>query len=212
MLKRSIIIILLILLIDQILKVYIKTNFVLGEEVYLIGRFFRLYFIENNGMAFGFEFGGVAGKIALSIIRIIAIGVIGMILYLSIKKKENNILIYSLSLIFAGALGNIMDSTFYGLIFSESHYLYTASIFPEGGGYAGFLQGKVVDMFYAPIIETRLPQWLPFVGGNDFIFFKPIFNIADSSISVGVIMLLLFYNRIFSKKSKTQEVTVSLEE
>jgi len=204
MLKRSVFIIFFVLLIDQILKIYIKTHFTLGEEVFILGRFFRLYFVENNGMAFGLEFGGSIGKFILSIVRILVIAIIGMVLFSYIKKNENKILIYAMSFVFAGALGNIIDSAFYGLIFSESHFLHTASIFPESGGYAGFLQGKVVDMIYVPLIETTLPQWMPFVGGNEFVFFRPIFNIADSSITIGVLIIVIFYHKIFPKKSKKE--------
>jgi signal peptidase II len=206
MIKRSILLVLLILLLDQLLKIYIKTHFSLGQEVHMLGSYFRLHFIENNGMAFGMQFGGQTGKIILSVIRIIAVGVIGYILYNAIHKNENKLLIYSLCLILAGAMGNIIDSAFYGMIFSESGFHTVAQAFPEGGGYAGFLQGKVVDMFYAPVINTVWPQWIPFVGGNELVFFRPIFNIADSSISMGVIVLLLFYNRIFSKHKHTAEI------
>lgn len=199
MLKRSILLVGVILLLDQLLKIYIKTNYSLGQDEPLLGSFFRLHFIENNGMAFGMQFGGQTGKIILSVIRIIAVGVIGYILYKAINKNENKLLIYSLCFILAGAMGNIIDSAFYGMIFSESGFHTVAQAFPDGGGYAGFLQGKVVDMFYAPVINTVWPQWVPFVGGSELVFFRPIFNIADSSITIGVIILLLFYNRIFPK-------------
>jgi len=214
MLKRSLLLVGIILILDQLLKVYIKTHFSLGEEVLLIGRYFRLHFIENNGMAFGMQFGGNIGKIILSVIRIIAVGVIFYILLKSIRKQEKKILIFSLSLVLAGAMGNIIDSVFYGLIFSESDFLVVAKAFPEGGGYAGLLQGKVVDMFYAPVINTTWPTWMPFFGGSDLLFFRPIFNLADSSITIGVLLLLLFYNRIFNKPKHiedTQIVQVSPE-
>lgn len=198
MLKRSLLLVGIILLLDQILKVYIKTHFTLGQELFLIGSYFRLHFIENNGMAFGMQFGGAAGKIILSVIRIIAVTAIFIILLKAIRKQEKKILIFSLSFILAGATGNIIDSAFYGLIFSESDFLAVATAFPEGGGYAGFLQGKVVDMFYAPLFHTNWPAWVPIFGGNEFMFFRPIFNIADSSITTGVLMLLIFYNKIFS--------------
>ncbi len=202
MLKRSILLVILILLLDQLLKIYIKTHFSIGQEVQLLGSYFRLHFIENNGMAFGMQFGGTAGKIILSCIRLIAVIIIWYILLKAIRKNERKVLIYSLCFILAGAMGNIIDSAFYGLIFSESDFLIVAQAFPEGGGYAGFLQGKVVDMFYAPFINATWPQWMPFLGGNEFIFFRPIFNIADSSITIGVLILLIFYNSIFSKHKK----------
>lgn len=207
MLKRAFLLAGIIIILDQILKIYIKTNFYIGEEVFLLGKYFRLHFIENNGMAFGMQFGGNAGKILLSIIRIIAVGVIAYFLVKAVRKNEKKILIYSLSFILAGAMGNIIDSAFYGLIFSESDVFVVARAFPEGGGYAGFLQGKVVDMFYAPIIHTKWPNWVPIFGGSDFIFFRPIFNIADSSITTGVILILLFYNKIFPKHKEKVATT-----
>lgn len=197
MLKRSFLLVGLVLLIDQLIKIYIKTHYYIGQETNVLGSFFRLHFIENNGMAFGMQFGGQTGKIILTLIRVIAVIIIGYILVNAVKRKEKKILIYSLSLILAGAMGNIIDSAFYGLIFSESDFLIVAQAFPEGGGYASFLQGKVVDMFYAPIVHSTWPSWVPIFGGKELLFFRPIFNFADASISVGVCMLLLFYKRIF---------------
>ncbi len=165
----------------------------LGQE-FQIFDWFIIHFTENKGMAFGMEFGGDMGKYFLSIFRIVAIIFIAFYLRkLAISKVKNGIL-FSISLILAGAIGNMIDSAFYGLIFSES-YGQLATVFE--GGYAGFLQGKVVDMFYFPIINGHLPSWLPFVGGNHFIFFRPVFNIADASISVGVINILLFHRTFF---------------
>ncbi len=194
--KKSILLILLILVIDQISKIWIKTHFVLGEEVYVTG-WFRILFIENNGMAFGME---LFSKIFLSLFRIVAVGAIGYLIYYFLKKKYPFGFIACMSLIFAGALGNIIDSTFYGLIFNDS-YGQIASLFPEGGGYAPIFQGKVVDMLYFPIIETTLPDWFPFLGGRDFVFFSPIFNLADSAITVGVACLLIFYSKLLNEKS-----------
>lgn len=196
--KKAIIIILTVLLIDQILKIYIKTNFILGEEIYIF-EWFRIHFIENNGMAWGVEFGGKAGKLFLTIFRLIAISAIGYWLYNAIKKQQNQILIIAVSLIFAGAVGNIIDSVFYGILFSHS-YPEVAVFLPETGGYSSLLHGKVVDMFYFPIWSGYLPEWLPFWGGNYFTFFNAIFNVADSAISIGVLLLLIFNKQAFPEE------------
>jgi signal peptidase II len=156
-------------------------------------------------MAFGMEFAGDFGKISLSLFRIVAVIGISWYLYSLIKKGCPNGVIISLSLIIAGAMGNILDSAFYGLIFSES-YFQLAQLFPEGGGYASFLHGRVVDMLYFPLIEGTFPTWFPFWGGENFIFFRPVFNIADSSITIGVLIILLFQRKYFSKPEKKAEV------
>ena len=195
--KRSVLIISLVLLADQVLKIWIKTHMYLGQE-YKITEWFIIHFTENPGMAFGFEFGGDWGKLALSVFRIATVAGILIWLRRLIKAKAKPIAITSVSLIFAGAIGNILDSAFYGLIFNES-YGQVASFMPEGGGYANFLYGRVVDMFYFPLYKGYLPEWL---GGDYFIFFRPIFNLADASISVGVGLLLLFQRAIFGTKEK----------
>jgi signal peptidase II len=196
---KSLIIIFLILVADQILKIWIKTNFSLGDEIVVFKDWFILHFVENNGMAFGFEFAGEYGKMFLSVFRIAAVIAIGWYLF-NLAKKEHIPFgfIASISLIFAGAIGNIIDSLFYGMIFEQS-YGQVSTIFPEGGGYATFLHGKVVDMFYFPLINSRYPDWIPFLGGNELIFFRPVFNIADSAITVGIFSILIFYRKYFNK-------------
>lgn len=197
--------IVLILLADQVLKFWIKLNMSLGQEYKILGNFVLIHFTENNGMAFGMEFGGEAGKLALTLFRIAAVCGIGYGVVYMIKKKYHRGLIMNLSLIFAGAMGNILDSTFYGLLFSESTYYEAANLFPPGGGYANLFHGKVVDMFYLPILQGVYPQWFPLWAGQEFIFFRPVFNIADSAISIGVIMILLYQKRYF-KEEKKEEV------
>jgi signal peptidase II len=194
-LKKALSLIFLVLLIDQVSKLYIKSTFQLGEEIRVFD-WFIIHFTENNGMAFGAEFGGKYGKLFLSVFRIFAVSGIFYWLYQSVKKNASKILIYSISLIFAGALGNILDSLFYGVIFSDSLGR-VAEFMPEAGGYAPALYGKVVDMLYFPIWQGILPEWIPFWGGKYFTFFQPIFNIADSAITVGVATMLVFQKRIF---------------
>jgi signal peptidase II len=194
--KKAVLFILLILIVDQVLKIWVKTHFVIGQEIHLFGNWGILHFIENNGMAFGMEMGGKAGKFILSIFRIIAIFGIGWFLNSLVNKKATPGLILSVSAIMAGAIGNIIDSSFYGIIFSES-YNQTAIMFPPEGGYSSFLHGKVVDMFYFPIINTHWPQWSPIKPGESFVFFRPVFNIADSAITCGVVSIILFQKRMF---------------
>jgi signal peptidase II len=196
---KSILIIVLILFLDQLLKIWIKTHMRLGDEIVIFPNWFIIHFVENNGMAFGFEFGNSAGKYLLSIFRLCAVGALGWYLSTLWNKKVPSGLIISFSLIMAGAIGNILDSAYFGLIFEES-YGKVSALFPPGGGYASFLQGRVVDMFYFPLISGHYPSWLPFVGGQEFIFFRPVFNLADSSITVGIFIILIFYRHFFDKK------------
>jgi signal peptidase II len=199
--RKSVILIILILVADQALKIWIKTHLVIGQEIHLFGERGMLHFIENNGMAFGMEMGGRPGKLILSIFRIIAIFGIGWYLSTLIKKKVNLGLILAVSAIMAGAIGNIIDSAFYGVIFSES-YNQPAILFPPGGGYSSFLHGRVVDMFYFPIINTHWPDWSPIKAGQSFVFFRPVFNLSDSAITCGVFSILLFQKRMFRELSE----------
>jgi len=193
MLKKSILLISIVLILDQVLKFWIKTNMMIGQEIHFFD-WFIIHFTENKGMAFGMEFGGSFGKYLLSVFRLVAIVAIAIYLKNIATTDVKKGVVLSISLVLAGAIGNMIDSAFYGLIFSES-YGQLATVFE--GGYAGFLQGKVVDMFYFPLINGHFPQWLPLIGGNHFIFFRPVFNIADASISVGVINMLIFHRSFF---------------
>lgn len=195
-LKIALFVIFGVLLADQLIKIYIKTHFVIGEE-HVFFSWFKIHFTENPGMAFGIEFGGSFGKLLLSIFRICA-AIFGVYyLHQIITKKFHPGYIAAIAFIFAGAVGNILDSMFYGIIFNES-FIEPAKFFPAEGGYAGFLHGRVVDMFYFPLVEGNFPKWLPIWGGEEFMFFRPIFNLADSSISTGVAIILLFQKRFFT--------------
>jgi signal peptidase II len=198
--KKAVLFVILILIADQILKIWVKTHMVIGQEIHMFGNWGILHFIENNGMAFGMEMGGKPGKLILSIFRVVAIFGIGWFLASLIKRKANLGLILAVSAIMAGAIGNIIDSAFYGMIFSES-YNQISALFPPGGGYSSFLHGKVVDMFYFPIINTHWPLWSPFRPGESLVFFRPVFNVADSSITCGVISIILFQKRMFRNLS-----------
>jgi signal peptidase II len=194
--KKSILFIVFILIIDQVLKIWVKTTMQIGDEIPIFGKWGMLHFIENNGMAFGMEMGGRTGKFVLSVFRIVAIVGIGWFLASLVEKNTNIALVLAVSAILAGAIGNIIDSAFYGMIFSES-YNQVAVMFPPDGGYSSFLHGKVVDMFYFPVINTTWPDWSPIKPGQPLIFFRPVFNVADSAITCGVISIILFQKRMF---------------
>lgn len=194
----------LILILDQWLKVYIKLNYSIGGGFNLLGlEWARIHFIENEGMAFGMSFGGVVGKYILSLFRILMVFFLIYFLRSLMKAKEPFGLQISFALIIAGAIGNILDSMFYGLLFSASKYHGgVAEFMPEEGGYAGFLQGSVVDMFHFPMFDGHFPEWLPVWGGESFLFFRPVFNVADSAISIGVFLILIFHRSYFISKDK----------
>ncbi len=208
----SIIIIFAIVIADQILKIWIKTNLPLGGDIPIIGNRIMIYFTENYGMAFGMAFGGETGKLILSLIRIVAILALAYVIVKFIKAGEKLIVIVCLSLILAGAAGNFIDSAFYGMIFSESSPHNVAEMFPEEGGYGKFLHGKVVDMFYCPVIQTTYPEWSPIKPGERFVFFSPVFNIADSAITIAAFMMLFYFVRDYIKNGKKAREDVSKNE
>ena len=193
--NKSILLVILILILDQAVKIWIKTHMVIGDEYSVFGNWFIIHFTENNGMAFGMEFWGKFGKLFLSLFRLAAIGLIGYYVYQLIKQKASTGLVLGISAILAGALGNLIDSAFYGLIFSDS-FTEIAKFFPAGGGYASFLHGRVVDMLYFPIIKDSM---------NNVLFFSPIFNIADSAISVAVGIILIFYRKELNESLETKK-------
>ncbi|MBP5800206.1 MAG: lipoprotein signal peptidase [Prevotella sp.] len=200
--RLAIIVVVAILLIDQTIKIWVKTSMCLHESI-RITNWFYINYIENIGMAFGMQIGS---KITLSLFRTVAIAFLTYYIYQLIKKQARTSYILCLSMVLAGAIGNLIDSMFYGLCFAGSSEFYTSYFVPFGTGYAPFLMGKVVDMFYFPLIETNWPDWMPLVGGDHFVFFSPVFNFADASISVGVVLLLLFFRKEISEISFKREV------
>lgn len=195
--KKALFIILLVLISDQVLKFWVKTHLYIGEEINVIGNWFIIHFTENNGMAFGLEFGGEWGKLFLSVFRIVAVFGIGWYLFSLIKKGASSLVIITLSLIFAGAIGNIIDSVFYGIVFTDSHHQ-LAEFMPDKG-YARLLHGQVVDMLYFPVITGHFPEWFPIWPSEEFIFFRPVFNIADSAITIGVFLIIFFQQEFFKQ-------------
>jgi signal peptidase II len=198
----AVLLILAILLIDQTIKIWVKTSMTLHESIHITDWFY-IAFIENNGMAFGMQLGS---KIVLSLFRVVAITFLGYYIWLEVKRQAKTGYIFLLSMVLAGAAGNLIDCMFYGLVFNASSPYYLSYFVPFGTGYAPFLMGKVVDMFYFPLIESDWPQWMPFVGGEHFIFFSPVFNFADACISVSVVWLLLFYRKEISRISLSRSV------
>ena len=211
--KRALLIIFSVLVADQVLKIWVKLNFFYDSAIPILGDKGYLHFIENRGMAFGMEFGGEWGKLLLTLFRIAAVSGIGYSLYHMIKRGATTGLVVSVSLILAGALGNIIDSTFYGLLFSASYaHGLPAEFLPPGGGYSSFLHGKVVDMFYFPLFEVQLPSWIPRFGAESMLFFGPVFNLADVAISWGVAQILFFHRSFFQHPPAAEEDQPQKEE
>ena len=210
--RQTVLLILLVIFADQALKFYIKLHYFAGENHNMIGTWFQLHFVENEGMAWGWKFGGDFGKIILTLFRLVAVIWGSFLLRDFIRKKYHKGFIICAALIYAGALGNLLDSLFYGLIFDNSNQFTKAHLFPAGGGYATLFHGKVVDMLYFPIIrDAHYPKWVPFVGGDEFEFFRPVFNIADAAISTGVIVILVFQNRFFKKHQEVKHNTIETD-
>lgn len=205
--RLAVLIVIAILLIDQAIKIWVKTSMALHESIHVTDWFY-ITFIENMGMAFGMQLGS---KIVLSLFRVVAIAALSYYLHLEVKRQARTGYIVCMAMVLAGAAGNLVDCMFYGLVFNESSPYYVSYFVPFGTGYAPFLMGKVVDMFYFPLIETEWPSWMPFVGGEHFVFFSPVFNFADASISVSVVLLVLFFREEVSamfgetKKEETRK-------
>ena len=197
----AVLVVLSALVIDQLIKIWVKTSMTLHESIRIFDWFY-ISFIENNGMAYGMQIGS---KLALSLFRVVAIGLLAYYLWLQVRKKARTGYIVCLAMVLAGAIGNLIDCMFYGMVFNASSPYYTSYFVPFGSGYAPFLMGKVVDMFYFPLIVTTWPEWVPMWGGQEYIFFSPVFNYADANISVGVVLLLLFYRKEISQISLKRE-------
>lgn len=199
----AMIIIIAVLLVDQLTKIWVKTHMHLHECIDITG-WFKILFVENNGMAYGMELLG--GKLVLSLFRIVAISVLAYYLYKEVKRNANRLYVVCVAMVWAGAVGNLIDSVFYGMIFNAASPFYVSYFVPFGQGYAPMLMGKVVDMLHFPLIETHYPEWVPWVGGNEFVFFSPVFNVADACISVGFVMALLFCRDEIAKISLFKHV------
>jgi signal peptidase II len=209
-LSKPLVIIFLVLFVDQFLKIWIKTTMYLGQEFPVLGNWFYIHFTENPGMAFGMEFGGEWGKLALSLFRIVAVSGIAYVLFTLPKTTPKGLKVCG-SLILAGAIGNIIDSAFYGVIFNDS-FNQLASFMPAEGGYEKFLHGRVVDMFWFPLFDGIFPEWFPLWGGEHFMFFRPVFNVADAAISVGIGLIFIFQKRFFKTPStQTEPETTEVE-
>ncbi|HKK64192.1 MAG TPA: lipoprotein signal peptidase [Bacteroidales bacterium] len=209
---KIILIIVAILIVDQVSKFIVKTNMTLYEQIPVFGNWFIIHFVENRGMAFGMNLPGDYGKILLSLFRLAAIIAIGFYIRHLVKENAHRGLLITLSMVMAGAIGNMIDSAFYGMIFNESNRYLPAVLFPEGGGYDTFLHGNVVDMFYFPIINGSYPEWFPWIGGQTFTFFRPVFNVADASISVAVIILLIKQKSFFKHLDEKDDEVLSAAE
>jgi signal peptidase II len=205
--KKPLLVVFLVLLIDQASKIWIKTNMFLGQE-FRVFDWFIIHFTENNGMAFGMEFAGEYGKLFLTLFRIVAVGGLFYYLYKLVQEKAHKGFITSIALILAGAIGNIIDSVFYGKLFGSSYHQ-VAEVFPDDGGYAPLLYGRVVDMLYFPITSGYFPEWFPIWGGEYFLFFRPVFNVADSAITIGVLLIILFQGKFFADHSSLEPVSTA---